>query len=69
MSADGSAHSFPQSLPEFFTKLTDGLREGQSNAIIQDDAQLTTVEGARILGISRLFLIKLHEHGRLRITS
>lgn len=61
VSADGSAQSLPQSLPEFLTKLTDGLREGQSIAIVQDDAQLTTVEGARMLGISRQFLIKLLE--------
>jgi len=41
------------------------LCEGQSVAIVQNDAQLTTVEGARMLGVSRQFLIKLLERGEI----
>lgn len=32
-------------------------------SIVQNDAQLTMVEGARMLGVSRQFLIKLLEQG------
>jgi excisionase family DNA binding protein len=58
---DGKTQSLPVSLHEFLVRLTAGLGEGQSVAIMQDDAQLTTVEAARMLGVSRQFLIKVLE--------
>ncbi|MFN0168798.1 MAG: helix-turn-helix domain-containing protein [Bryobacteraceae bacterium] len=60
---DGRTRSLPVSLYEFLVKLIADLCEGQSVAIVQNDAQLTTVEGARMLGVSRQFLIKLLERG------
>ena len=60
---DGKTQNLPVSLYEFLAKLIAGLSEGQSVAIVQNDAQLTTVEGARMLGVSRQFLIKLLERG------
>ncbi len=54
---DGRSQRMPVSLEGFLTKVTAGLREGHSVAIVQDDAQLTTVEAARRLGVSRQFLI------------
>lgn len=60
---DGKTQNLPVSLYEFLVKLIADLCEGQSVAIVQNDAQLTTVEGARMLGISRQFLIKLLERG------
>lgn len=60
---DGKTQSLPVSLYEFLVKLVADLCEGQSVAIVQNDAQLTTVEGARMLGVSRQFLIKLLERG------
>ncbi len=60
---DGKAQSLPLSLYEFLVKLIADLCEGQSVAIVQNDAQLTTVEGARTLGVSRQFLIKLLDRG------
>lgn len=56
---DGRAQSLPVSLNEFFGKLIGGLLEGQSVAIVQNGAQLTTVEAARMLGVSRQFLIQV----------
>lgn len=58
---DGKTQSLPVSLHEFLVKLIADLCEGQSVAIVQNDAQLTTVEAARILGVSRQFLVKLLE--------
>ncbi|MFN7923670.1 MAG: excisionase family DNA-binding protein [Bryobacteraceae bacterium] len=46
-------------------KLIADLCEGQSVAIVESDAQLTTVEGARMLGVSRQFLIKVLERGEI----
>lgn len=60
---DGKTQSLPTSLYEFLVRLIADLCEGQSVAIVQNDAQLTTVEGARMLGVSRQFLIKLLERG------
>jgi excisionase family DNA binding protein len=60
---DGKTQNLPVSLYEFLVKLIADLCEGQFVAIVQNDAQLTTVEGARMLGVSRQFLIKLLERG------
>ena len=57
----GRTESLPVSLYEFLVKLTADLCEGQSVAIIQNHAQFTTVEAARMLGVSRQFLINLLE--------
>jgi len=56
---DGRTQNLPVSLYEFLVKLIAGLCEGQSIAIVQNDAQVTTAEAARMLGVSRQFLIKL----------
>lgn len=47
---DGKTQSLPVTLYEFLVKLIADLCEGQSVAIVQNDAQLTTVEGGRMLG-------------------
>ena len=60
---DGKTQSLPVSLHEFLAKLIADLCEGQSVAIVKNEAQLTSVEGARMLGVSRRFLIKLLERG------
>jgi excisionase family DNA binding protein len=62
---DGRTDSLPVSLCEFLVKLTADLREGQSVAIVQNDAQFTTVEAARMLGVSRQFLINLLERDEI----
>ncbi len=62
---DGKTQNLPVSLYEFLVKLIADLCEGQSVAIVQNDAQLTTVKGARMLGVSRQFLIKLLERGEI----
>src|ERR1035437_2614393 len=58
---DGKTQNLPVSLYEFLVKLIADLCEGQSVAIVQNDAQLTTVEVARMLGVSRQFLVKVLE--------
>lgn len=62
---DGRTQNLPVSLYEFLVKLIADLCEGKSVAIVQNDAQLTTVEAARMLGVSRQFLIKLLERGEI----
>jgi excisionase family DNA binding protein len=62
---DGRSQNLPVSLSEFLVKLIADLYEGQSVAIVRNDAQLTTVEAARMLGVSRQFLIKLLERDEM----
>jgi len=50
---------------EFLVKLIAGLCDGQSVALVQGNAQLTTVEAARMLGVSRQFLIGQLEKGAI----
>jgi excisionase family DNA binding protein len=63
---DGKTQSLPVSLYEFLVKLIADLCEGQSVAIVQNDAQLTTVEASRMLGVSRQFLVKVLECGEIQ---
>ena len=46
-------------------KLIADLCEGQSVAIVQNDAQFTSVEAARMLGTSRQFLVNLLERDEI----
>ena len=62
---DGRTESLPRSLQDFLVKLIGCLRTGQPIAIVQNDAQYTTVEAAQILGVSRQFLIKVLERDEI----
>ena len=62
---DGKTQTLPSSLYEFLVKLSAELREGQSVAIVEDEAQLTTVEAARMIGVSRQFLVNLIDRGEV----
>lgn len=60
---DGDARLLPNSLSSFLMDLIASLNEGKCVYIIQNQAQLTTVEAASMLGVSRQFLIGLLEKG------
>jgi excisionase family DNA binding protein len=62
---DGKTQNLPVSLYEFLVKLTAALCEGRSVAIVQNDAQATTIEAARMLGVSRQFLVNVLERGEI----
>jgi excisionase family DNA binding protein len=53
----------PDSLYSFLLELIGLLSEGKSATIVQNQAKLTTVEAASLLGVSRQFLINLLEKG------
>ncbi|MCC7341519.1 MAG: helix-turn-helix domain-containing protein [Bryobacterales bacterium] len=54
---DGETKQLPQSLYGFLYRLIADLEEGKSVSILQGNAQLTTVEAAKLLGVSRQFLV------------
>src|SRR5258708_11015264 len=65
VSATGEAQLLPDSLHSFLVKLIRLLNDGKSVYIVQNEAKLTTVEAAAMLGVSRQFLINLLEKGEI----
>lgn len=63
--ADGRAVKLPPSLNEFLLDIVGALLEGRPVSIIQRDSELTTVQAAQMLGVSRQFLVNLLEDGRI----
>ena len=57
----GKSRSLPDSLHSFLVDLIGLINEGKSVIIVQDQAKLTTVEAAALLGVSRQFLVNLLE--------
>jgi excisionase family DNA binding protein len=57
--SDGNSANLPDSLYAFLCRLLADLLEGRSVSIIQSQAELTTVEAATALGVSRQFLVNL----------
>lgn len=56
---DGKTEYLPNNLYSFVCQMLADLKEGRSITILQKDANLTTVEAAKVLGMSRQFLIGL----------
>ena len=54
---DGKSQVLPNNLYSFLCRLLDNLKAGHSVTILQSNAELTTVEASKLLGISRQFLI------------
>jgi excisionase family DNA binding protein len=65
VSATGEAQLLPESLCSFLVKLIRLLNDGKSVYIVQNEAKLTTVEAASMLGVSRQFLINLLEKNEI----
>jgi excisionase family DNA binding protein len=62
---DGQTQGLPEDLYHFLVQLIAHLVAGRSVSIIQSEAQLTTVEAANMLGVSRGFLIKLLQRNEI----
>src|ERR1043166_9009603 len=62
---NGEARLLPNSLYSFLVELIGLLNEGKSVMIVQNQAKLTTMEAASLLGVSRQFLVNLLEKGEI----
>jgi excisionase family DNA binding protein len=62
---DGQTHNLPSSLYSFLLKLIGDLNDGKSVSIIQNQAQLTTIEASKMLGVSRQFFVGLLQAGQI----
>jgi len=52
-------------LQSFLGQLLEDLKAGKSVTILESDAAMTTVAAARMLSVSRQFLVQLLEHGEI----
>ena len=64
-SPDGDARLLPESLYSFLVDLLDILSQGKSVYLVQNQAKLTTVEAAAMIGVSRQFLVNLLNKGEI----
>jgi excisionase family DNA binding protein len=62
---DGRTQVLPSTLYSFLCRLLSELKAGQSVTILQSNADLTTVEASKLLGMSRQFLIGLLENSEI----
>jgi excisionase family DNA binding protein len=62
---DGKTQVLPGNLYSFLCQLLADLKDGKSVTILQSEATLTTVEAAKLLGMSRQFLIQEIERRRI----
>lgn len=62
---DGKAGILPRNLNAFLFGLLRDLKAGYSVTILQNKAQLTTVEASKLLGMSRQFLVRLLDKGEI----
>jgi excisionase family DNA binding protein len=63
VSPDGESRSLPESLYLFLVELIGLINKGRSVMIVRNQAKLTTMEAANMLGVSRQFLVNLLEKG------
>ena len=62
---DGEERMLPKTVYAFLVELIGLLNEGKCVSILQRQTQLTTVEAASMLGVSRQFLVNLLEKGEI----
>lgn len=62
---DGRTQLLPPNLYSFLCQLLGDLKAGKSVTILQNNAELTTVEAAKMLAVSRQFLIQLLEQNQI----
>lgn len=62
---DGRAQSLPPNLYSFLCKLLGDLKAGKSVTLLQNEAELTTVEASKLLAVSRQFLIGLLDENQI----
>src|SRR5262245_52002838 len=62
---DGKTHLLPGTTYAFLCRLLAELMAGKSVTLLQSNAQLTSMEASKLLGMSRQYLIQLLERGEI----
>ena len=63
--SDGKTQQLPPSLHSFLSQVLGDLEAGKSVTILENNEALTTMEAARVLGVSRQFLVQLLEGNQI----
>jgi len=62
---DGKTEILPNNVYSFLLRLLADLKAGHSVTILQSMHRLTTVEAAKVLGVSRQYFVQLLERGEI----
>jgi excisionase family DNA binding protein len=62
---DGKTQQLPADLSAFLSQVLEELKAGKPVTILEDNAELTTMKAARMLAVSRQFLVQLLEQGQI----
>ena len=62
---DGKTQLLPTNLYSFLCQVLGDLKAGKSVTILQSNAELTTVEAAKLLAVSRQFVVQLLEKNQI----
>lgn len=62
---DGKTQFLPPNLYSFLCQVLGDLKAGKSVTILQSNAELTTIEAAKLLAVSRQFLVQLLEKNEI----
>jgi excisionase family DNA binding protein len=63
--SDGEVHPLPAELSDFLSELLADLKRGHALTICQDETQLSTFEVAKMLSVSRQYLVRILESGQI----
>jgi len=62
---DGERRRLPKSVHAFLVDVLDAISSDNSLLIIPNNAKLSTVQAAKLLGVSRQFLVNLLDSGKI----
>jgi excisionase family DNA binding protein len=62
---DGKTHLLPGTTYAFLCRLLAELMAGNSVTLLQNNAQLTSMEASKLLGMSRQYLVQLLDKGEI----
>jgi excisionase family DNA binding protein len=62
---EGDSHDIPQHLYQLLLRILNLLREGKAISVVPYMQELTTQEAANAIGMSRQFLVRLLEDGKI----
>jgi excisionase family DNA binding protein len=60
---DGRRHAIPTAVNELFLRVLEDLQDGRAVSIVPWMQELTTQDAAKLLGVSRQFLVRLLDAG------
>jgi excisionase family DNA binding protein len=63
--SDGKTQQLPPNLHSFLSQVLGELKAGKSVTILESNEAFTTMEAARVLGVSRQFLVQLLEGNQI----